>query len=94
MGKSYRVFFDNQPRMQMKLLAPSIQREFMDELRAMAQNPLGYPHLPLQYKLSGSCKIRVAGWRLIYTVHHDRQLIRVWRIGPRAEVYRGFEPIQ
>ncbi len=94
MGKAYRVMFDTQPRTQMKLLSAAVQREFLDELRAMAQHPHDYPHQPLQHKLSGSFKLRIGDRRLIYTLHHDRQLIRVWRIGPRANVYRGYEPME
>ncbi len=91
MGKPYRVLFDTQPRMQMKLLPVAVQREYLDELRSMADNPHDYPHQPLQHKLTGSCKLRIGDWRFIYTLHHDRHLIRVWR---GASVYRGFEPME
>ncbi|MBI5384766.1 MAG: type II toxin-antitoxin system RelE/ParE family toxin [Verrucomicrobia bacterium] len=38
--------------------------------------------------LSGLCKLRVGDWRILYWVYHQQQVIRLYRVGHRSEVYR------
>jgi len=40
--------------------------------------------------LAGLCKLRVGDWRILYWVHHEKRLIRLYRIQHRSEVYRDF----
>jgi mRNA interferase RelE/StbE len=41
-------------------------------------------------ELAGLCKLRVGDWRILYWVYHSEQIIRVYRIQHRSEVYRRF----
>lgn len=40
--------------------------------------------------LAGLCKLRVGDWRILYWVYHEQQIIRIYRIQHRSEVYRDF----
>jgi mRNA interferase RelE/StbE len=39
--------------------------------------------------LSGLCKLRVGDWRVLYWVYPAQQVIRIYRIQHRSEVYRN-----
>src|SRR2546423_11711985 len=41
-------------------------------------------------ELAGLCKLRVGDWRILYWVYHAEEMIRVYRIQHRSEVYRQF----
>ena len=38
--------------------------------------------------LAGLCKLRIGDWRILYWVYHTEQLVRIYRIQHRSEVYR------
>jgi mRNA-degrading endonuclease RelE of RelBE toxin-antitoxin system len=38
--------------------------------------------------LAGLCKLRVADYRILYWVYPAKQLVRIYRIQHRSEVYR------
>jgi mRNA interferase RelE/StbE len=38
--------------------------------------------------LAGLCKLRVGDYRILYWIYHDRELVRIYRVGHRSEVYR------
>lgn len=40
--------------------------------------------------LEGLCKLRVGDYRVLYWVHHDQEVIRLYRVQHRSEVYRDF----
>ena len=40
--------------------------------------------------LEGLCKLRVGDYRVLYWVYHDREVIRLYRVQHRSEVYRDF----
>jgi mRNA interferase RelE/StbE len=40
--------------------------------------------------LAGLCKLRIGDWRILYWVYPAHELIRVYRIQHRSEVYRDF----
>lgn len=41
-------------------------------------------------ELEGLCKLRIGDYRVLYWVYHDRELIRIYRVQHRSEVYRDF----
>jgi mRNA interferase RelE/StbE len=43
---------------------------------------------PLRFKLEGFWSARRGQYRVIYSIHDDRVLVRVVRISHRADVYR------
>jgi mRNA interferase RelE/StbE len=38
--------------------------------------------------LSGLCKLRIGDWRILYWVYHREEIVRIYRIQHRSEVYR------
>ena len=40
--------------------------------------------------LAGLCKLRIGDWRILYWVYHAQQIVRIYRIQHRSEVYRQF----
>jgi mRNA interferase RelE/StbE len=40
--------------------------------------------------LAGLCKMRVGDWRILYWIYHSGQMVRIYRIQHRSEVYRQF----
>jgi mRNA interferase RelE/StbE len=40
--------------------------------------------------LSGLCKLRIGDWRILYWVYHQKEIVRLYRIQHRSEVYRDF----
>ena len=40
--------------------------------------------------LAGLCKLRVGDWRILYSIYHSEEVVRIYRIQHRSEVYRGF----
>ena len=38
--------------------------------------------------LAGLCKLRVGDYRILYWVYHETNLIRIYRVQHRSEVYR------
>jgi mRNA interferase RelE/StbE len=40
--------------------------------------------------LAGLCKLRIGDWRILYWVYHREEIIRIYRIQHRSEVYRDF----
>ena len=40
--------------------------------------------------LAGLCKLRIGDWRILYWVHHPQEVVRIYRIQHRSEVYRDF----
>lgn len=64
------------------------QRRIVERLATVAEDPLGH-HTKVLAGPGGRRSSRVGGWRIIFTVAHDRQLVEVSDIGPRGQVYRG-----
>lgn len=40
--------------------------------------------------LAGLNKLRIEDWRILYWVYHSEQMVRIYRIQHRSEVYRRF----
>jgi mRNA-degrading endonuclease RelE of RelBE toxin-antitoxin system len=38
--------------------------------------------------LAGLCKLRVGDWRILHWIYHPEQVVRIYRIQHRSEVYR------
>jgi mRNA interferase RelE/StbE len=40
--------------------------------------------------LAGLCKLRIGDWRILYWIYHKEEVVRIYRIQHRSEVYRKF----
>jgi mRNA interferase RelE/StbE len=58
----------------------------------LGQNAAGVIHhrlANLPDDLSGMCRLRVGNYRVLYWVYPDRQVLKVYRVQHRREVYQG-----
>jgi mRNA interferase RelE/StbE len=65
-----------------------IGRRIAERIRWLAENLDSIKPEVLTSSLSGLCKLRVGGYRVIYEVIHEEQVIVVHQIGHRREIYR------
>ena len=53
-----------------------------------SENPLMHPNVrPLIGKLRGDYRLRVGGWRVLFTPNKDQKIIYVYAILPRGDAY-------
>ena len=53
-----------------------------------SENPLMHPKVrPLIGKLRGDYRLRVGGWRVLFTPDKDQKIIYVYAILPRGDAY-------
>jgi mRNA interferase RelE/StbE len=66
-------------------LPPELKRSIKQALRAIIQDPsIGDP---LLRELQGLRKYSVRRFRIVYSIDHQRRLIRIFAIGHRREIY-------
>jgi len=69
-------------------LERSTTRRILDKLSWLSENFDSITPLPLKGALSGTYKLRVGDWRVIYSFDVDRRVIAVHLIGHRRDVYK------
>jgi mRNA-degrading endonuclease RelE of RelBE toxin-antitoxin system len=55
-----------------------------------AAEVIHHPLSNLPIDLAGLCRLRSGAWRILYWVYPDRELLKVYRVQHRREVYRDF----
>jgi mRNA interferase RelE/StbE len=65
-------------------------REAIDELHETPY-PLRDRDTQLVQGQPGLWRLRVGGWRVLYTVHEEARTVYVVAVRPRGQAYRGFE---
>ena len=68
-------------------LAPANRNRILAKLERLRGDPLGFDTTDLA-ETSGSRRLRVGDYRVLYTIDEEHQVIQVWRIGHRSDVYR------
>jgi len=71
-------------------LDPATRRRIKEALIALEQesNPLHSPRVrPLTARLKGDYRIRIGGWRILFTPDRQDHLLFVYAIVPRGEAY-------
>ena len=81
------------PRAQRQLddLDAAIGASIERKLLWLAENADGMVHrrlVGMPEDLSGLCKLRVGDYRILYWIYHDRERVRIYRVGHRSEIYR------
>jgi mRNA interferase RelE/StbE len=57
----------------------------------LAENAASLMHrrlVGMPRELDGLCKLRVGDYRILYWIYHEQELVRIYRVGHRSEVYR------
>jgi mRNA interferase RelE/StbE len=90
---AYRVEVGARAEAQLADLDPTIGGSIERKILWLAENASIMMHRRLAGMpddLAGLCKLRVGDWRILYWVYHSEQIIRIYRIQHRSEVYRKF----
>lgn len=88
---SYRVEIGSRADAQLAGLDPNIGASVERKILWLADNAAVMIHrrlVGMPEDLSGLCKLRVGDWRILYWVYHKEEIIRVYRVQHRSEIYR------
>jgi mRNA interferase RelE/StbE len=72
---------------QLAALDRAVARRIAKRLRWLAQYASRFAHRPLRSQLAGLNKLRVGDWRVLYRVLDEEQIVLIFRIGHRRDVY-------
>ena len=90
---SYRVEVSSKAKVQLAGLDAAIGASVERKILWLANSALDMMHrrlVGMSSDLAGLCKLRMGDWRILYWVYHERELIRIYRVQHRSEVYRDF----
>jgi mRNA interferase RelE/StbE len=90
---AFRVEIGRKADTQLTALDPVIGASVERRIQWLAENAAAMVHrrlVGMPEDLAGLCKLRVGDWRILYWVYPAQQLVRIYRIQHRSEVYRDF----
>ena len=88
---AYRVEIGSKADAQLATLDPAIGASVERKIMWLADNAPLMVHrrlVGMPEDLAGLCKLRIGDWRILYWVYHPQEIIRIYRIQHRSEVYR------
>jgi mRNA interferase RelE/StbE len=90
---SYRVEIGSRADAQLAELDSAIGASVERKIQWLAENAAVMIHrrlVGMPDDLAGLCKLRIGDWRILYWVYHREEIVRIYRIQHRSEVYRDF----
>lgn len=95
MTMPYRLEAHRDAQKELDGLPPRISAGLKQVLRDLAEDPEGdrFDLRPIQghTAVPPTLRLRVGQYRVLLKIAHDRDLIRVLRVGHRSNVYRGLD---
>lgn len=91
---AYRVVVLASAEADLERLDAEIRRRVLRRLIWLGENAPRVVHhqlTSLPEDLVGLCRLRVGDYRILYWVYHHQELLKVYRVQHRSEVYRRFE---
>ena len=88
---AYRIEVGSKARTQLDELDAAVGAAVERKIIWLAQNAAVIVHrrlVGMSDDLSGLCKLRVGDWRILYWIYQAEQIVRIYRIQHRSEVYR------
>ena len=88
---AYRIEVGPKARTQLDELDAAVEGAVERKIIWLAQNAAVIVHrrlVGMPDDLSGLCKLRVGDWRILYWIYQAEQIVRIYRIQHRSEVYR------
>jgi len=85
---TYTVTAETSAERDLKRLPRDLLRRVDAELLALSRNPRPHGVVKLQGREGEGWRIRVGVYRMLYTIDDDARIVSVYRIRPRARVYR------
>jgi mRNA interferase RelE/StbE len=84
----YRVIILPKALKDLSGLDKAISKRIIDKLTWLSENAETITPMPLSEKYAGFFKLRIADWRVIYDVDHEKKIITVHKVGHRREIYK------
>ena len=69
-------------------LDKSVAQHIANRLDWLSRNAESIIHIPLKGPFKGAFKLRAGDWRTVYSVDREMQLITVYAVRHRSEVYK------
>lgn len=85
----YSVEVENRADKQIKSLSPDLRNRILDELDSLQDNPRPSGCTKLKGRAEPAWRIRVGDYRILYRIHDDQHLVRIYGVLRRDEAYRG-----
>ncbi len=85
---TYPVILSSAAERELLKLAPDVLRRIDTKLTALSIDPRPKGALKLEGKEGQGWRIRVGDYRVLYVIDDDSRTVRVYKIGPRSDVYR------
>jgi mRNA interferase RelE/StbE len=90
---SYKIEIGPKAETQLAGLDAAIGASVERKILWLSQNAAGMIHrrlVGMPDDLAGLCKLRVGDYRILYWLHRDKKLVRIYRVQHRSDVYRDF----
>ena len=87
----YRVEVGTKADAQLEALDPTIGASVERKISWLAENAAQIVHrrlVGMPEDLAELCKLRIGDYRILYWVYPAQQLVRIYRVQHRSEVYR------
>lgn len=81
----YRLDFMPGVQSTLRELPARLRQDISEILLDLRDEPQPPDSFPLQRELAGLYRIRVDGWRIIYAIEEEAQVVRIESIRPRNE---------
>jgi mRNA interferase RelE/StbE len=85
---SYKVEFTLQAEEDLSRLDKTIAQNIAHKIDWLSQNIENITPAPLKGKFKGKYKMRVGDWRIVYSFENSTQIITVYAVRHRSEVYK------
>jgi mRNA interferase RelE/StbE len=85
---SYKVEFTLQAEEDLSRLNKTIAQNIAHKIDWLSQNIENIIPAPLRGKFKGKYKLRVGDWRVVYSFENSNQIITVYAVRHRSEVYK------
>ncbi len=84
----YKIDFTPQAEEDLTRLDKTIAQNIANKLGWLSQNIESIIPAPLKGKFKGKYKLRVGDWRVIYSFESATQIITIYAVSHRREVYK------
>ncbi len=85
---NYRVEFTPLAEEDISQIDKTIVQDIANKIDWLSQNIESITPAPLKGKFKGKYKMRVGHWRVIYSFENSTQIITVYAVRHRSEVYK------
>ncbi len=85
---TYSVEFTLQAEEDLSRIDKAIAKNIANKIDWLSQNIENINPAPLKGKFKGKYKLRVSDWRVVYSFEHSTQIITIYAVRHRSEVYK------